>query len=105
MPQKAWIAFSCVACFAMGAQITPRQHDAIHNDNFRPTQRLIKKQKARSMAKITRKEALEKAYRHCGKDLLSIVLTHRTQRLYYDIRGKRCHIEIDAIDGSLRSIP
>ena len=92
-----------LAASPLGAEslLTPSQHSAIHNSNFRPTIRVQKRRSMHRLPKIDEKEARSIAEKVCQEPVRSIGLVHRHLYLFYEIRTKHCRLQINALDGNM----
>lgn len=95
------LLFSLIS--SANAQLKVDSMTPLHTYNHKPSIKLQKQRKLRSLAKIKQKEAIDIAITLCNQSVIASKLTHRGQLLYYRMYTKACKIEINALDGAIIS--
>lgn len=90
-------------CMADNTPILVDDSIKLQNYNQRPSIKLKHKQKLKRLAIVSKTEAKEIALKKCNEPVKHVRLAHRGQLLFYNISTKHCHIDINALDGSIIS--
>ena len=95
-----WLTLACV--WAQEHEMTPSEHNTIHNSNNRPTIRLQKERKMHEMQHIDEAHAKAIAEKVCDSETVrSLRLTHQGMTLYWLAQTTSCRIKINALDGTI----
>lgn len=90
-----------LALQAASSEITVQEHNSFHNTNYRPSIQIDKQRKMYALRKIDEKQASKLVMNETGETIINQKLIHQGMTLFYDIRTKNYHIELNALDGTI----
>jgi len=102
MKKSVWIIIFSLVIVMNAEQIKVDNDTPLWFYNHSPIAKMNYHQKLRQLSKVKSNQAKEIARKECNdKTIKSLKITHKGQLLYYKIRTQYCHIEVNALDGSI----